>query len=229
MRRSLSLVLPIRNVQSTLKSTVEFLLESLSDHVQRFEAILIDDGSTDDTPEVLFEVAERYPQIKALYHDTPRGWRRSVQHGLERASGEMLLIREENCRLSIDMASRLLAAAEHYPLVLGTIRPIRWPHRWIGWRQSETGGGFRLIVPALLEAHGHAVDELPLLATAKVKELAAWRAIPVADCPDEFHQRIEEGRYYRRSDAHESLASGLLGVEYRPNFLRQVREFALGE
>ena len=112
---------------------------------------------------------------------------------------------------------------------LGTIRPVRWPHRWIGWRQSSGGGGFRLIVPELLESYGHSAEAVATLATARIEESAGWRFVPIADCPDHIQCHQEEGRYYRRSDAHSLPAPGRLGIEYRPNFLRQVREFALGE
>lgn len=229
MRRSLSLILPVRNAQSTLNSTIEYLLESLSDQTSYLEVILIDDGSTDDTAEVVFEMVERYPQIKAVYNDIPCGWRESVMRGLEVTSGEMLLIWEENCRLSIDSASRLFVAADHCPLILGTVRPIRWPHRWIGWRQSGASGGFRLIIPELLEEYGHSAEMVYEFATEKINESVGWRLIPVADCAHGLHERLEEGHYYRRSDAHDPVTSGRLSMEHRPNFLRQVREFALGE
>jgi len=229
VHRSLSLVLPIRNVQSTLRRTVDSLLESLSDLPKRLEVILIDDGSSDDTSEVASELAERYPQVKTIYHDTSCGWHQSIQDGLELASGEILLIWEENCRLSVDTARRLLATAENHPLVLGTIRAVRWPHRWIGWHQSETGGGFRVIVPELLAAYGHSSEDIPQLATAPIEESAGWRLVPVASHPHKPHQPLEESRYYRRSDAHDSCTSGRFGLESRPNFLHQIREFALGE
>jgi glycosyltransferase involved in cell wall biosynthesis len=208
---------------------MESLLDSLCDQVTRLEVILIDDGSADDTAEVVFGIVERYPQVKALYHDTPRGWQKSVERGLALATGEMLLIHEENCRLSIDLASRLFTAAEHGPLVLGTVRPIRWPHRWIGWRQGEVCGGFRLIVPAKLEEYGHAVESISHLATRKIKESDGWRVVPIADNPAGAGEQFNEGRYYHRSDAHRSAAPGRLPITHHPNFLHQIRDFALGE
>ena len=208
---------------------MESLLDSLSDQVRRLEVILVDDGSTDATPEVAFEVASRYPQVKTLYHDTPRGWRRAVQRGLELATGEMILIHEENCRLPADLACRLFMAASHGPLVLGTVRPIRWPHRWIGWRQSEACGGFRLIVPKLLEEHGHTLDKISDFATGRIKESDGWRSIAIADNPAGMGESSDEGRYYRRSDAHRPARSGHLSAAHRPKFLHQIREFALGE
>ena len=49
VNRSLTVLLPVRDAQSTLAATVTQVLEMASDLSERFELLIIDDGSSDAT------------------------------------------------------------------------------------------------------------------------------------------------------------------------------------
>ena len=55
------------------------------------EIIVIDDGSTDDSVQVIEEFARRHRSIRLIRHSTNRGIIAAVRSGLEVASGEFLL------------------------------------------------------------------------------------------------------------------------------------------
>lgn len=92
MERSLSVLLPVRNVQATLAAAVPEILEVVSQWTTRFELLIIDDGSTDATSEVAQELTRCYPQIRFVSHGSPRGREAAIHEGLQQSSGEITLV-----------------------------------------------------------------------------------------------------------------------------------------
>ena len=60
---SLSIVLPVHNAEKTLAVKVAQLLDILPDLTTSFEILVINDGSTDHTDEVAYEIAREYPHL----------------------------------------------------------------------------------------------------------------------------------------------------------------------
>lgn len=106
MERSLSVLLPVQNAESTLEQTVLRMLDIASDLTDRFELIIVDDGSTDATSDVARELARCYPQVKATRHDTPRGGRESTRTGLRLSRGQVVIQRDPTCGEAIEQLAR---------------------------------------------------------------------------------------------------------------------------
>jgi len=97
---SLSIVVPVRNAEVSLSIQVEQLLESLADLAPRFEILIVDDGSTDHTPELARDLARQYPQVRLLRHGGPLGWEAAVATGRRAARTELVLVQEDPAALS---------------------------------------------------------------------------------------------------------------------------------
>ena len=96
MQRLLSVLLPVKDAQATLVDSVHEILDVATDFGDRFELLIIDDGSTDATSEVAHELTYHYPQIRVVRHGTPLGREAAIRTGLERSQGEVVVLREEN-------------------------------------------------------------------------------------------------------------------------------------
>ncbi len=73
---------------------------------------MVDDGSTDDTPEVCGQADDR--RLRVIRHNTNRGLPQARNTGLQAASGEWVLFGEDDCRFPPDYAGVLRAAAHTY-------------------------------------------------------------------------------------------------------------------
>ena len=145
MERSLSVLLPVRNVQSSLAATVHEILDVLPELTRHFELVIIDDGSRDATIEVADELAAGYPQIRVLRHGEPLGRAAAIRTGIRQSQGDVIFLRDEDCGLPIDELPRLWRAMDEHELVLGCPEPIPEP-KWNRWKKSSPSppAGFQM-------------------------------------------------------------------------------------
>ena len=94
LTRSLTVLLPVRDAQSTLAATVAEVLEMASDLNERFEVVIIDDGSTDATSEVAWELTRHYPQVRTLRSKRPMGQESALRAGLAQSRGDVVFVRD---------------------------------------------------------------------------------------------------------------------------------------
>jgi len=85
----------VKDAQATLNNAVHEILDVIADSGERFELLIIDDGSTDATSEVAHELSRHYPQIRTVRHGTPQGRDAAIRTGLARSRGEVVMLRDD--------------------------------------------------------------------------------------------------------------------------------------
>ena len=109
LQQSLSVVLPVYNAQRNLTEKVHRLLEILPDLTSRFEILIVDDGSSDQTGELAFELTREYPQVHTVQHGSKLGWSGVIATALRRAWGEVLFVQDEGAEIDSSEFQRLWA------------------------------------------------------------------------------------------------------------------------
>ncbi len=84
----ISVIIPVYNTGSLLTRCVESLFVSVCDP-DRFEILLIDDGSTDDSLAVAIALSENYPQLRVIAQAN-QGLSGARNTGIDSAKGEYL-------------------------------------------------------------------------------------------------------------------------------------------
>jgi hypothetical protein len=74
-----------------LAQTVHSVLEVVSELTDRFELLIIDDGSADATSEVANELTHEYPQVRAICQGECLGREAAIRAGLQQSRGEVVL------------------------------------------------------------------------------------------------------------------------------------------
>jgi dolichol-phosphate mannosyltransferase len=88
----LSVVIPARDEEGCIASTVEHLhLELRLNHVPH-EIVVVDDASSDRTWELLQELSRGLPQLRPVRNEGPHGFGRAVICGLDRMRGDAVVI-----------------------------------------------------------------------------------------------------------------------------------------
>ncbi len=87
---SLSVIVPVYNE----KATVATLLERVCAVRLADEVIVVDDGSSDGTRDLLPQIAASHPEIRIILHATNRGKGAAVRTGIQAATKDLVLIQD---------------------------------------------------------------------------------------------------------------------------------------
>ncbi|GAM09747.1 putative dolichol-phosphate mannosyltransferase [Geobacter sp. OR-1] len=98
----LSVVLPARDEEGCICSTVEHLHLELRLQGVPHEIVVVDDGSSDRTWALLQDLAERVPQLKPVQNSGLHGFGRAIICGLDNMTGDAVVImmadESDDCR-----------------------------------------------------------------------------------------------------------------------------------
>ena len=117
----LSIVIPARNEEGAIPSTLSHLHLELSLRGIPHEVIVVDDGSTDRTWEVLSKAAAEIPEVRPVMNRGLNGFGRAIQLGLSQMRGDAVVImmadESDDCR---DVVRYWNTLNEGYDCVFGS-------------------------------------------------------------------------------------------------------------
>ncbi|HVF41412.1 MAG TPA: glycosyltransferase family 2 protein [Pyrinomonadaceae bacterium] len=90
MPESISVFFPAYNDEATIAGLVGDALSVLPSLTEDFEVIVVNDGSTDGTAAVLDELARADPRVRAVHHETNRGYGGALRTGFASATKELV-------------------------------------------------------------------------------------------------------------------------------------------
>jgi hypothetical protein len=202
-QKSLTIVLPVHNVEAKLASCLHQILDLASELTPQFSILVVDDGSTDDTLAVARELAARFPQIAVRRHHQQHGLGTIINMARRRITSDVVIVHDGVT-----------------PIDANEVRTL--------WRRSAQGANGPFVTTshdvsdlacvrsthdAMATAHGRVLG-FHLLQPAVEKTTQA--APSTTTLPSEP----------RPSDR---VGVGQIPPLPRPNFLSAVAEFALGE
>jgi glycosyltransferase involved in cell wall biosynthesis len=109
-RPKYSIVIPAYNESSRIPATLESVVSCIRACGWDAEVLVVDDGSTDATVQVVREFALTAPEVQLLQNPGNRGKGYSVRNGMLQARGEVLLFTDADLSAPIEEAERLFAA-----------------------------------------------------------------------------------------------------------------------
>ena len=109
---SITIVIPAYNESARLGRTLDRILDFAYQEAWPAEIIVVDDGSTDQTAELVQAYTERNPIIRLLSNPGNRGKGYSVRNGILHANGEFILFTDADLSSPIEEAPKLFRALE---------------------------------------------------------------------------------------------------------------------
>ena len=97
---SLSIVLPVHNEKDNLNELVRSWSESLKFHKLDYEFVIVEDGSTDGTKELIIELEKKYPIVN-LSQNQKRGYGLAVLDGIYNSTKEYILCTDSDNQIKV--------------------------------------------------------------------------------------------------------------------------------
>jgi glycosyltransferase involved in cell wall biosynthesis len=122
----LSIVVPAYNESARIDLTLERIMACVEAKAWDAEVLVVDDGSTDDTPQIVQRWMQSYPRLHLVQNPGNRGKGYSVRNGLLQAAGDVVMFTDADLSSPMEEAERLLAAiADGADVAIGS----RWMDR----------------------------------------------------------------------------------------------------
>ena len=118
-----SIIIPAYNESDRIRPTLDELLRHSHEHAWEVEILVVDDGSRDDTAEIVRKYGKAHSEILLVQNPGNRGKGFSVRNGVLHARGDICLFTDADLSSPISEAQRLFdTIAEGADVVIGS----RW-------------------------------------------------------------------------------------------------------
>lgn len=128
----LSLVIPCYNEQENVDVLLHRVSGALGGLGRPFEVILVDDGSTDDTPRLLAEGMKKFPWLRVLRMAANGGQSAAFEAGFNAARGEIIATIDADLQNDPEEIPRLVPLLDERKVDMIT-----------GWRKDRQDTAFR--------------------------------------------------------------------------------------
>ncbi len=121
MTKDLSIVISLFNEEESLPELVSWIERVMAENAYRYEIIMVDDGSRDNSWKIIKELSERNPSIRGISFRRNYGKSAALYHGFKAAEGRVVLTMDADLQDSPDEIPELyrMVTEEGWDIVSG--------------------------------------------------------------------------------------------------------------
>ncbi len=136
--KSISVFFPAYNEEANVKKSVLQIKAVIEKLFNKYEIIVINDGSSDDTGKIADKLSEKYHQVKVVHHNSNRGYGGALISGFNKAQYDLVFFTDADLQFDLKEITKLLKFIDNYDVVIGYRKPRRDPfmrlvNAW-GWK-----------------------------------------------------------------------------------------------
>ena len=101
----ISIIIPVKNEEENIESCVQSVINS---SYKNKEIIVVNDGSTDKTPNILEQLKKEYPDLLSVLHlPNNLGKKHAIEKATEIANGEFYVFMDSDCNMANDAVENI--------------------------------------------------------------------------------------------------------------------------
>ncbi|RBL91523.1 glycosyltransferase family 2 protein [Chitinophaga flava] len=118
---NISVIVPLKNEEESLPELAAWIERVMQEHRFTYEVWMVDDGSTDDSWEVIQQLAAKNPHIKGIKFQRNYGKSAALNEGFSAAQGDVVITMDADLQDSPDEIPELyrMIVEDRYDLVSG--------------------------------------------------------------------------------------------------------------
>ncbi len=124
---SLSIFVPTYNEEANISLIIEDVLKYVPSLADKWELIVVNDGSTDQTARMVRTYSERYENIRLINHAKNRGYGAAVKTGLRESRYNWIFFTDSDRQFRFDELSSFIAKRDLGDYVIGYRKKRRDP------------------------------------------------------------------------------------------------------
>lgn len=133
----ISAALPAHNEEANIEQAVAELQHVLAEVCTEgdYEVVVVDDGSTDRTAEIVLKMAEVDPRVRLVQHEVNQGYGQTVKDGLVAGTLDYVFFTDSDLQFDVWEIERLVTYLDRADVVCGyrLDRQDPWNRRFIAW------------------------------------------------------------------------------------------------
>ena len=181
---NLSIIIPLLNEQESLPELHQWIVKVMTIHNYSYEVIFIDDGSTDDSWQIIEQLSKENPNVKGIRFLTNFGKSQALHAGFAKAKGDVIITMDADLQDSPEEIPELynMVLNQNYDLVSGwkkkrydSVVGKNLPSKLFNWAARKTSGvklndfncglkAYKNIVIKNIEVSGEMHRYIPVLA-----------------------------------------------------------------
>jgi glycosyltransferase involved in cell wall biosynthesis len=133
---SLSIVIPALNEEGNIQGSIDSVTSAAERHFDDYEIIIVNDGSTDRTPEIIQDNIVKNPRIRVITHEKPWGFGASYHDGRRHATMTYTVMVHGDNAFNKDTLSNFFSEAGKADVICGYIANLaarNWTRRAISF------------------------------------------------------------------------------------------------
>lgn len=163
---SISVFFPCFNDEKSIQGLVEYAYQTLAGLTRDYEVIVVNDGSTDSSAQVLSQLTKRYPNLRIITHALNKGYGGALKSGFEACTKDLIFYTDGDGQYDVSELADLVALLTDDIDVVNGIKLVRkdptyrvvmgnaysFTARWLFWLPIyDVDCDFRLIRRSVFE------------------------------------------------------------------------------
>ncbi len=150
---SLSVFFPCYNEAENLPNLIKKTMKVLLFTAEKFELIIVDDGSDDETSDLIKKLQKKYSELRLVSHESNLGYGAAVRSGLKESQYDWIFFTDGDGQFDVSELSLFVKETNYFSVVLGYRKK-----RIEGTRRVLMANLYKIYINLLFRVHVKDID-----------------------------------------------------------------------